>query len=96
MKRTAIYPGTFDPVTLGHVDIVTRGLKLFDRIVVGVADNPNKGPLFDAETRVSMVRETFVSEPKIEVARFSGLLVGLAHQYHAAAILRGFASGFGF
>ncbi len=89
MMRTAIYPGTFDPVTLGHVDVVTRGLKIFDRIVVGVADNPNKGPLFDAETRFSMVRETFISEPKIEVARFSGLLVDLAHQYHAAAILRG-------
>jgi len=89
MTRTAIYPGTFDPVTLGHVDVVTRGLKIFDRIVVGVADNPNKGPLFDAETRFSMVRETFISEPKIEPLRFSGLLVDLAHQYHASAILRG-------
>jgi len=89
MKRTAIYPGTFDPITLGHVDVVTRGLKLFDRIVIGVADNPNKGPMFDVETRVNMVCETFESKPQVEVARFSGLLVDLAHHYQANAILRG-------
>jgi len=89
MSRTAIYPGTFDPITLGHVDVVTRGLKLFDRIVIGVADNPNKGPMFDAETRVNMVRETFEAESQVEIARFSGLLVDLAHQYQANAILRG-------
>ena len=89
MRRTAIYPGTFDPVTLGHVDVVTRGLKLFDRIVIGVADNPNKGPMFDVETRLSMVCETFASEAKVEVTRFSGLLVDLAHDYSATAILRG-------
>jgi len=89
MKRTAIYPGTFDPITLGHVDVVKRGLKLFDRIVIGVADNPNKGPLFDVETRFAMVCETFTTEPQVEVAKFSGLLVDLAHQHHANAILRG-------
>ena len=89
MMRTAIYPGTFDPITLGHVDVVTRGLKLFDRIVVGIADNPGKGPLFDVETRVEMVCETFASEPKVEITRFSGLLVDLAHDYQANAILRG-------
>jgi len=89
MMRTAIYPGTFDPITLGHVDVVTRGLKLFDRIVVGIADNPGKGPLFDVETRVAMVCETFASEPKVEITRFSGLLVDLAHDYQANAILRG-------
>lgn len=87
--RTAIYPGTFDPITLGHVDVVTRGLKLFDRIVVGIADNPGKGPLFDVETRVAMVYETFASEPKVEITRFSGLLVDMAHDYQANAILRG-------
>ncbi len=89
MKRIAIYPGTFDPITLGHVDVVKRGLKLFDRIVIGVADNPAKGPMFDVETRLSMVRETFVAEAQIEVARFSGLLVDLAHDHQARAILRG-------
>ena len=89
MKRTAIYPGTFDPITLGHVDVVTRGLKLFDRIVIGVADNPDKGPMFDVETRLAMVRETFAAETQVEPVRFSGLLVELAHSYQAAAILRG-------
>lgn len=89
VMRTAIYPGTFDPVTLGHVDVVKRGLKLFDRVVIGVADNPAKGPLFDVDTRLLMVKETFASEPRVEAVRFSGLLVDLAHQQNASAILRG-------
>ncbi len=89
MKRTAIYPGTFDPITLGHVDVVTRGLKLFDRIVIGIADNPAKGPLFDVETRLAMVSETFADTPQVEPVRFSGLLVELAQRYQAGALLRG-------
>jgi len=89
MKRVAIYPGTFDPITLGHVDVVLRGLKLFDRIVIGVADNPNKGPLFNVDIRFAMVCETFAAEAQVEVTRFSGLLVDLAHDYQANAILRG-------
>lgn len=89
MKRTAIYPGTFDPITLGHVDVVKRGLKMFDRVVVGVADNPAKSPMFDVQTRVSMVKETFKDEPNVEAVSFSGLLVGLAHEYQGDAILRG-------
>ncbi|MDQ6959079.1 MAG: pantetheine-phosphate adenylyltransferase [Mariprofundaceae bacterium] len=89
MKRTAIYPGTFDPITLGHVDVVHRGLKLFDRVVIGVAANPNKQPMFDLDTRLAMVRETFTGKARIEVVSFSGLLVELAHDQHANAILRG-------
>jgi len=89
MKRTAIYPGTFDPITLGHVDVVTRGLKVFDRIVIGVAENPKKGPMFDLETRLTMVRETFANDKAIEAVSFTGLLVDLAHEHHAAALLRG-------
>ena len=89
VMRTAIYPGTFDPVTLGHVDVVKRGLKLFDRVVIGVADNPAKGPLFDVDTRLQMVKESFADEPRVEAVRFSGLLVDLAHQQEASAILRG-------
>ncbi|MCF7821998.1 MAG: pantetheine-phosphate adenylyltransferase [Mariprofundaceae bacterium] len=89
MKRTAIYPGTFDPITLGHVDVVNRGLKLFDRIVIGVAENPNKAPMFDLETRLKMVRETFASESNVEVVSFTGLLVTLAHDQKGDAILRG-------
>ena len=89
MRNTAIYPGTFDPITLGHVDVVRRGLKLFDRIVVAVADNPDKGPMFDVQTRLDMVREAFGGEPKVEAVAFSGLLVDLAHQQQAFSILRG-------
>lgn len=89
MKRTAIYPGTFDPITLGHVDVVTRGLKVFDRIIIGVAENPGKGPMFDLETRLAMVRETFANNESIEAVSFTGLLVNLAHEHHAAALLRG-------
>lgn len=89
MKRTAIYPGTFDPISLGHVDVVTRGLKLFDRIIIGIADNPAKAPMFDAETRVAMVHETFRDEKNVEAVRFSNLLVDLVHEHKACAILRG-------
>jgi len=89
VKRTAIYPGTFDPITLGHVDVVHRGLKLFDRVVIGVAANPNKQPMFDLDTRLAMVRETFAGEANVETVSFSGLLVELAHDQQASAILRG-------
>jgi len=89
MKRTAVYPGTFDPITLGHVDVVRRGLKVFDRIVIGIADNPDKGPMFDVQTRLAMVSETFADTPEVEPVQFSGLLVDLAHAHQADAILRG-------
>ncbi len=89
MKRTAIYPGTFDPITLGHVDVVHRGLKLFDRIVIGVAENAGKGPMFDLDTRLAMVRETFTGDTRVETTAFSGLLVELARGQRAGAILRG-------
>jgi len=89
MKRTAIYPGTFDPVTLGHVDVVHRGLKLFDRVVIGVAANPGKQPMFGLDTRLAMVRDTFADQPNVEAVGFSGLLVDLAHEQGAHAILRG-------
>jgi pantetheine-phosphate adenylyltransferase len=89
MKRTAIYPGTFDPISLGHVDVVRRGLKLFDHVVVGVAANPNKQPMFDLETRLAMVRQSFAGDARIEAVAFNGLLVELAVQQKANAILRG-------
>jgi len=89
MKRIAIYPGTFDPITLGHVDVVQRGLKLFDGVVIGVAENAGKGPMFDLTTRLAMVRATFAGVEDVEVTAFSGLLVELAANRGAAAILRG-------
>jgi len=89
MPRIAIYPGTFDPISLGHVDVVLRGLKLVDRIVIGVAENIGKGPMFDLQTRLDMVREVFADEARVEAVAFTGLLVDLAHQHDAGAILRG-------
>ncbi len=89
MTRSAIYPGTFDPITLGHVDVVHRGLKLFDRIVIGVAHNTQKEPMFNLDTRLNLVRNTFADEPRVEAVSFDGLLVGLAHEQQAHAILRG-------
>ena len=87
--RTAIYPGTFDPITLGHVDVVQRGLKLFDRVIVAVADNPKKSPMFDMQTRLDMVNQTFAGESRIHALSFDGLLVNLAQAHDATAILRG-------
>ncbi|MDQ6950615.1 MAG: pantetheine-phosphate adenylyltransferase [Mariprofundales bacterium] len=85
----AVYPGTFDPITLGHVDVAQRGLRLFEHIVIGIATNPNKQPAFDHATRLSMAQETFADEPRVEVAGFGGLLIDFARQHHAGAILRG-------
>ena len=87
--RCAIYPGTFDPITLGHVDVVQRGLKLFDEIIIAVADSPKKSPMFDVAARLNMVNETFAEEPRIKAVSFDGLLVNLVQQHKARAILRG-------
>jgi len=89
MPRCAVYPGTFDPITFGHVDVVRRGLALFDCITIAVADNPGKGPMFDLQTRVNMVQQTFADETRVSVIPFDGLLVELARQQQATAILRG-------
>jgi len=89
VKRSAVYPGTFDPITLGHVDVVQRGLKLFDRIIISVAENPDKQPMFDLRARLEMVSNTFREEPRVEVIAFRGLLVELAQAQGASAILRG-------
>ena len=89
MKRSAVYPGTFDPITLGHVDVVQRGLRLFDRIIIGVAENPDKQPMFDLRARLEMVSNTFRDELRVEAIAFRGLLVELAQAQGASAILRG-------
>jgi pantetheine-phosphate adenylyltransferase len=89
MKRTAIYPGTFDPITLGHVDVVERGLRLFDQVVIAVARNLAKEPMFDLQTRLAMVEESFAMKDRVSVIGFDGLLVDLAHEYQATSILRG-------
>jgi pantetheine-phosphate adenylyltransferase len=89
MVRHAIYPGTFDPVTNGHVDIVRRCLPLFDRVTVAVAINQAKSPLFTLEERLDMLLETFAAMDRVEVASFEGLLVEYARRRGARAIIRG-------
>ena len=87
--RLAIYPGSFDPVTNGHVDIIERGTKLFDRIVVAILVNVEKAPLFTAEERVTTAREVFRGQPRVEVDTFQGLLVNYARHRQANVIVRG-------
>ncbi len=88
-ERLAIYPGSFDPVTNGHMDIIERGLKLFDRIVVAVLINPAKRPLFTVEERLELLRKSLAHLPNVEVNTSEGLLVDYAAQMNAGAILRG-------
>ena len=89
-ESVAVYPGTFDPITNGHLDIIHRGLTLFDRIIIAVASNPTKEPLFSLEERLTMIQECFSGkETRIEIAHVSGLLVDFAYKRGAKAIIRG-------
>lgn len=87
--RHAVYAGSFDPVTLGHVDIVRRGARLFDRLTVGIGMNPDKQPLFSPEERISMMEQTCSDLPNVRVACFEGLTVDFVRQQQAAVMLRG-------
>ncbi len=86
---TAIYPGSFDPVTLGHLDIIERASSLFDRLIVSVSRNPAKNPLFSVEERVSLLRRVLVPYPNVEVDSFTGLTVDYALHRNARYIVRG-------
>lgn len=90
--KTAIFPGSFDPFTIGHQDIVRRALPLFDRIVIGVGVNAQKTPLFSPEERVEMIRRAFPDEPKITVRTYSNLTVDFAREEGATFMLRGVRS----
>lgn len=87
--KTAIYPGSFDPVTLGHIDVIERASKLFDRLIIGVLNNSAKTPLFSIEERVNMLREVTKDIPNVEVKSFGGLTVDFARECHAGAVVRG-------
>lgn len=89
MKTTAVYPGTFDPVTLGHLDIIRRGAALFDRLVVAVAVNIDKKRLFPAADRIGFLERETAGLPGVEVCAMNGLLVDFAKEIGAVAILRG-------
>ena len=87
--KTAIYPGSFDPITNGHLDIVKRGLDIFDRIIVAVLHNPGKKGLFSVDERLDMIEKSLEDLPGAEADSFDGLLIDYAAQKKAAAVLRG-------
>ena len=89
MKRTAIYPGSFDPLTNGHLDVIQRAAKLFDRVIVAVAVNESKHPLFTLAERVALVKKAVAHLPTVETDSFDGLLVEYAAEQKAGAIVRG-------
>jgi pantetheine-phosphate adenylyltransferase len=89
MERTCLFPGTFDPLTLGHVDIINRALPLFDKIVVAVGINSVKAPMFSAEQRLLWIQKIYEHEPKVEGAMYEGLTIEYCKKVNAQFILRG-------
>ena len=89
MSVKALYPGTFDPPTNGHIDLIQRGAKLFDHLTVAILNNPVKNPLFTVEERVEMLKESTAALANVSVATFDGLMVEFARQQGASAVLRG-------
>ena len=89
MSTLAVYPGSFDPLTNGHVDIIMRGARLFDRIVIAILVNAEKAPLFSMDERVDIVRTVFKGVPNVEVDTFQGLLVDYVERRNAQVIVRG-------
>lgn len=87
--RTCIYPGTFDPITNGHLDVLQRACRMFDRVVVGVADNPKKHPSFTAAERLDLVQANLAATPNAQAKIFSGLLVDFARSEGASVVIRG-------
>jgi pantetheine-phosphate adenylyltransferase len=88
-KRIAIYPGSFDPLTSGHVDIIERGARIFDSIIVAILANVEKKPLFTESERIAMIREVFKGKPNVQVDTFDGLLVDYAKRKQATVLVRG-------
>ncbi len=93
MKRSAVYPGTFDPITNGHQDLVRRAASVFDRVIVAIAANPNKAPMFPLEKRVSLAREVLGDIGNVEVMGYSGLTVDFARQQNVQIVVRGLRAG---
>jgi pantetheine-phosphate adenylyltransferase len=89
MKIRAVYPGTFDPVTNGHVDLIKRSAALFDEVVVAILENTDKVPLFSVEERIEMLEDAIEGLRNVSVTKFAGLLVDFAEKVHAAVIVRG-------
>lgn len=89
MNNIAVYPGTFDPITTGHMDLVERASRIFDRLIVAIAANTNKKPLFDLQERVDLAKEVLAKYNNVEVLGFESLLTDFMHQHGAKIILRG-------
>ena len=89
MGKVAIYPGSFDPITYGHIDVVERALEIFDKVIVAIAENEEKRPLFSVEERLEMVKTIFKDTPNVIVDSFKGLLVDYVAKTNAKVILRG-------
>ncbi|KRG69096.1 pantetheine-phosphate adenylyltransferase [Pseudoxanthomonas dokdonensis] len=87
--RTALYPGTFDPITNGHIDLIDRAAPLFERVVIGVAESPGKGPALPLDLRVELVRQAVARHPHVEVRGFDSLLATFANEVGAGVLLRG-------
>ena len=87
--RIAIFPGTFDPITLGHTDIIDRSLDLFDKIIVGIGINANKQPMFPLEQRIHWIQNIYKDQPKLEVQSYEGLTVHFCEKVNAEFIIRG-------
>ena len=92
----ALYPGSFDPVTVGHLDIAARAAKLFDEVVVGVYDTPSKSLLFDTDERVALFEQAIAHLPNVRVVKYSGLTVRFARDIGAGVVVRGLRSGYDF
>ncbi|BBG31041.1 pantetheine-phosphate adenylyltransferase [Zymobacter palmae] len=88
-SRTIVYPGTFDPITLGHIDLVRRASTMFDSIILAIATNPGKQPTLPLEQRIALARTTLSDVPNVEVVGFSGLLVDFLAEHNARLVLRG-------
>jgi len=89
MKRSAVYPGTFDPITNGHHDLVRRAASVFDRVIIAIAANPNKAPMFDLDKRVALSREVLKDIDNVEVMGYSGLTVDFAKLHDVQVVVRG-------
>jgi pantetheine-phosphate adenylyltransferase len=89
MSRNAIYPGTFDPITNGHQDLVRRAAGIFDRVIVAIAANPNKTPMFALDKRVELARKVLADLPNVEVTGYSGLTVEFARKHQVSVVVRG-------
>jgi pantetheine-phosphate adenylyltransferase len=89
MQRICLFPGTFDPITMGHVDVIERTVALFDKLVIGVGINSSKQPMFSVEQRTGWIKDIFRNEPRVEVTGYEGLTVDYCKKINAQFILRG-------